>query len=469
MLNKIKDTAAAGANAARTTAKSIGEKIEDVAPDSVKQKLAEAQDLAQDTTVYVKNKAQDTAAEFKEKAGNVAVDKLQEATHKIITKVVAPKLSQSMGKDPDMPQVVRDGITYAVDEIMDEVEIAINEVIEMKIKGTLSDISEKIEADPYPCCCPNPCIWTRALILHTLFPHDKSFWANTRNPVWWLIKITSVFPLYYISTIFWIIVWCLKSKKDEYQLVNFIVELKKAHFISYGVLGSILGNIAFLQCAMIHPHQHPNHYIPQGGGGANYTTPELPCSSNGPGLNLPFWPTAFIFSAQIILTWGSAAFLPCSKRLGDRGNEARSLARAEKLKQKFLKQGKNNEAAEIEKRQKRQNAPRLKYWLIYDSICCIIIIILCVWAAQESIPTVNLNEKIPSLLHQTLWWCRVLYGWLCAPWMLLQGFLYPLVLHTKSTAYNAKGQVTPLANGAEREKAWKKRHSQRSNRIGQAP
>ena len=75
---------------------------------------------------------------------------------------------------------------------------------------------------------------------------------------------------------------------------------------------------------------------------------------------------------------------------------------------------------------------------------------------------------IPSMMQFTVWWSRILYGWLCLPWMFLQGFLYPLVLHTKKTAYNTRGQCVPVATGKEREKAWKKRHWNR-NRVTQDP
>jgi hypothetical protein len=449
MLSSLKEKANAGANAAREAAKSIGEKIDEVAPET-SAKMNKLKEQA-------KEKANTTMIAVKEKAGDVAVDQINAIASKVLNDVVTPKLSESLGADPDMPQVVRDGIAFAVEEIMDEVEVSVHEAVEMTIKGTATNIQEMIEAEPYPCCCPNPFTWTRALILYTLFPHDKSIWANLRSPIWWLIKIISVFPAYYISTIFWALIWLLKSKKDEYQLINFIVALKQAHFISYGILGSILGNFGFLQCAVIHPHENPTLY--QHPGGVNDTQPDLPCAKSGPGLNMPFWPTAIIFSLQIILTWASAAFLPCSKRLGDRGNEARRKERKEKKIIKLRNDGLDAEANMLELQNvKLSKTHRLKYWLTYDSLCCGLIIVVCVYASISSGATDKGPNDIPSLLQTTMWWSRILYGLLCGPWMLLQGFLYPLVLHTKSTAYNARGQVVPLANAKERKKSWNKRH-----------
>ena len=467
MLSKIKD----GARAAAT---SIGEKIEDIAPEktaqfnSAKEKIT---DQANATLVAVKEKAKDQASSLKDKAkeqatalkgqaGDMAVNKINALTSHLLKKVVVPKLSASLGDDPDMPQAVRDGIAFAVEEFMDEVEITLHEAVEMKIKGTTSSMKDKIFAEPYTCCSPNPVLWLRAQILYTLFPHDKSIWANLRSPIWWLIKIISVFPMYYAATIFWAVIWLLKSKRDEYQLINFIVELKKAHFISYGILGSVLGNVAFLQCVVVHPHQNPHMYA--------YTNdtlqqPDLPCTTTGPGLNMPFWPTALIFLLQIVLTWASAAFLPCSQRLGDRGNEARKKERKQKQVLRLRASGLHQEADELEQENIQMSKTlRLKYWLMYDSVCCVIIVALCAYAYASS----NFEEDpdgdgIPTLLHTTMWWSRILYGLLCGPWFLLQGFLYPLVLHTKSTAYNAKGQVVPLANAEERKVSWNKRHPKR--------
>jgi hypothetical protein len=446
MLNQLK-------SGARSAANSIGEKMNEVAPDA-SAKLTQLKKEA-------KGKATTTIAAVKSKGTDVAVDQINALASKILHDVVTPKLSDSLGEDPDMPQVVRDSIGFAVEEIMTEVEENIHDKVEEALKGTIVSMREKIEAPPYACCCPNPFTWSRALLLYTLFPHDKSIWANIRSPVWWVVKIISVFPVYYISTLFFALIWLLKSKKDEYQLINFIVALKQAHFISYGLLGSILGNVGFIQCAILHPHENPTVYHHPGG--MNDTQPDLPCSTSGPGLDLPFWPTALIFVLQIVLTWASAAFLPCSKRLGDRGNQARAKERQAKKILKLRKAGQNDEADVMERKQHKTASKivRIKYWLVYDSCCCLLIAVLCVMAAMGSGAMDAGPTNIPSLLHITMWWCRILYGLLCVPWMFLQGFLYPLILHTKSTAYNARGQVVPLANANEKKRAWNRRHPNR--------
>ena len=50
-----------------------------------------------------------------------------------------------------------------------------------------------------------------------------------------------------------------------------------------------------------------------------------------------------------------------------------------------------------------------------------------------------------------------MYGWMCLPWMVLQGFLYPLLMHLPPTGYNALGEVCPLATAKERMEARNRR------------
>ena len=471
MLSKAKQVAEAGKNLGRAAGKLTGQvtdQIEMVAPEQTalfKNNLENVKEKATTSINASVTRANIAIDHAKESATDFSINKMHEIVHRVIHEKVGPKLTNALGADPDMFQPVRTGIGVVVDEIMDEVEVSINDAIDMKIKGTLSIMKDKMTADPYPCCCPNPITWLRATVLYTLFPHDKSIWANLRSPAWWFIKIISILPVYYVNTLFWVLVWFIKSKRDEFQLVNFIVELKKAHFISYGVLGSIMGNIAFIQCAVLEPHRNPNTF--KHSGIVNATAPALPCAANAPGLNLPFWPTAIIFSTQIVLTWASAALIPCSQRLGERNADWQEKAEEKRQKKRLLmiEEGKPEEA-EAAYLLDKKSSRRLKYWLIYDALCCIVILILCILAALDSNALERGPGDIPSLLHMTMWWCRVLYGWLCLPWMILQGFLYPMVLHTRSTAYNARGMVVPLANSAEKTRAYNKRHGVNKIRQG---
>ena len=74
----------------------------------------------------------------------------------------------------------------------------------------------------------------------------ESVWEQMRSPAWWFLKILSVFPYYFVAMSVWFVLWLLRSKRDQYQLVSFIVSLKQAHFIAYGMMGSLMGNFSFI-------------------------------------------------------------------------------------------------------------------------------------------------------------------------------------------------------------------------------
>ena len=346
---------------------------------------------------------------------------------------VEPLLCHALGSDPDMPRAVKRAIGASVRELVTEIEITLADTVEVAIQGTDASIKELIEADPRPCCRPNPCAWARANILYTLFPHDQSVWEQMRSPAWWFLKILSVFPYYFVAMSVWFVLWLLRSKRDQYQLVSFIVSLKQAHFIAYGMMGSLMGNFSFIQCAMLSPS-------------------EAPCATHAPGLHLPFWPTAVQFALQVLLTWINVALIPCSEQRGNR----RGIAN-------------DDGAVAVDRgRDDGDKFGRLKFWIMYDTVCNLALVGIMVWAVIGTGAVDAGPADIPEMMQFTVWWSRILYGWLCLPWMFLQGFLYPLVLHTKATAYNTRGQCVPIATGKERNKAWKKRHGSR-NRVAQDP
>ena len=79
------------------------------------------------------------------------------------------------------------------------------------------------------------------MILHALFPHDKSIWAKIRNPLWWLFTLVGVTPVYGVAQCWFLFLFLLKDKSDEFQLVSFIVTFKSSMFVAVGVLPTIKG------------------------------------------------------------------------------------------------------------------------------------------------------------------------------------------------------------------------------------
>merc|ERR1711871_244960 len=131
------------------------------------------------------------------------------------------------------------------------------------IMDTDKHVKERIMAEDPGCCRPNCYRWLRAWILYTMFPHDRSIWKQLKNPVFWIFTIISLLP-WGISQGWFILIFLLRDKHDEFQLIDFIVKVKTAGAISVGLIPTFMGIAAYMNCAN--------------------STDRL-CSEYGPGLN----------------------------------------------------------------------------------------------------------------------------------------------------------------------------------------
>ena len=66
----------------------------------------------------------------------------------------------------------------------------------------------------------------RAKVLYNIYPYDKSIWQMLRNPKWCVAFVLSVWPVWGLQPIYWLLVWASINRRDEYQLVSFILEFK---------------------------------------------------------------------------------------------------------------------------------------------------------------------------------------------------------------------------------------------------
>ena len=87
----------------------------------------------------------------------------------------------------------------------------------------------------------------RAVLLHTMWPHDRSVWLCLRSPGWWLLQLCGLLPV--VGHWFWLVLALAVDKQDEYQLCNFIVALRCSHFFTLGVCAALVGCIQAFRCA----------------------------------------------------------------------------------------------------------------------------------------------------------------------------------------------------------------------------
>ena len=363
---------------------------------------------------------------------STVVDAGLNASHKIVTPIVRYHVSALLGgTDPALPNSVRTGIDLLAEDVCVDVEIKILEALRQNVGGK-TDAAKFSKQESLKCCRPNCCSYIRASMLYTLYPYDRSIWSQLRDPWFYILKLLTIFPMFYISMSFWFFLWILKDKRDEYTLVKFIVDLKSSLFIS-AVINSVLGNIMYLRCTTIDPTA-------------------VPCHSNSPGQMQPFWPVAGFFVLQLVLTFVSTMLNCCS------------LVKGKHAKQKSDKLGRSALVLELETETRRRRS-RIFCWIVYDIVavaivCAIVVLAIATEATYGSggvnnITSTNIlhtpEQHIPRDLAEVLYWCRVLYGWLCFPWLLLLlPGMFPLLTHTKATGYTRDGRTVPIASALVR-------------------
>ena len=267
-VRKAKETVVA---TTKTAVKVVDKQTDKYIPQT-KKNVAKKMDLAEAAInpLYqdAKRKISDKANEVIDFGNKTALKIAHRVSHKVLNKA-GKSMAKAAGADPDMPSVIRSTIESTVDNVVKDIKIQMDENLELMIRGTDDEHKEKILADPPDCCRPNPYHWIKAWILYTMFPHDKSVWAQLRNPWYYFFTILSLSP-FGVSQFWWLLMFILRDKHDEYQLVNFIVSIKVAGFFSVGVIPTFLGVFKYIECA---------------------NSSSNPCSTNGPGMqeNFDFW------------------------------------------------------------------------------------------------------------------------------------------------------------------------------------
>ena len=150
----------------------------------------------------------------------------------------------------------------------------------------------------------------RAHALHALWPHDRSMWSCLRSPQWWLLHILGVLPL--VGPWWWLALASAVDKGDEYQLCQFIVALRCAHFVTLGVGAALYGCVQAYRCAVAMPLEPVQWH------GVERAVTD--CSALAPTLS-PF--AGIFWLAQLLIVLRAFVLLPYSRKKGQRVVERR--------------------------------------------------------------------------------------------------------------------------------------------------
>eukprot|EP00440_Ansanella_granifera_P028639 gb/GFBE01031112.1/.p1 GENE.gb/GFBE01031112.1/~~gb/GFBE01031112.1/.p1 ORF type:complete len:522 (+),score=89.25 gb/GFBE01031112.1/:1-1566(+) len=201
-----------------------------------------------------------------------------------------PGIIKSATDDTEMPQSVKKAKDGLIDCVWPDVRQELTWELAVLLDGVADE--EVLEDDP-------GCIGPRAWLRYHLYPYNKGFWGNLRDPVWIIFTLISLVPAYGVSPAIFLFLFLIIDKTDEFQLLCFILQFKGMQFITQGFLRSFLGFFQYLSCATA-PGNDSDHF----------------CETRGPGSTMPMAIVLVGYVLQIVLVWIAFILLPCSKAKG---------------------------------------------------------------------------------------------------------------------------------------------------------
>jgi len=112
------------------------------------------------------------------------------------------------------------------------------------------------------------------------------------------MRLISLIPVYGVSPGFFLFVFLIIDKSDEFQLIDFILSFKGTQFITMGLIRCIYGFTLFMLCMTAKGDGEPS------------------CKENGPGTKGSMIASSASLLVVIFLTWFAFLLLPCSKEKG---------------------------------------------------------------------------------------------------------------------------------------------------------
>ena len=319
-----------------------------------------------------------------------------------------------------MPKAVMRAVDGLVDEMLPEVEAEIKAKVYDKVLRKVETPRKDRELSALSCLFP---CWLRARVLYTLYPFDQSVWEKLRNPVWWILTLVTAFPRYGVHQAAYLLLFLIRDKRDEFQLVSFITAFKGMQFIAQGIIPIIVGSIQLYFCTY---------------------SEENSCEDNGP--EAEYFEVGF-FLLQIILVWLAFALLPFSEKKGaNRYHVTEQEEETEKRPVCFC--GPMGHP---------RRGGRLASWILYDTLifflCAGFMVYVVFWGPFKA--RGSDYEEDEWMLKGTLYWLKAAYGLLSAPFFIFKLPLFSsLLTHAAPTAYNKQGICVPLKK-KKKVKTWK--------------
>ncbi|KAL4446868.1 hypothetical protein ABPG74_014840 [Tetrahymena malaccensis] len=207
-----------------------------------------------------------------------------------------PKVKEQL-RDKDMPTCVQNFVEEVVEENWPVLEEEVQ--YQLRIRTDYPYSNQVIPNLPWYKWIP----WKiRSTIQYSVMPHNKTLGQSIKNPLWLIQTIASLCPFYGVSSFYFIFLFLIIDKSDEYQLINFILSFKRFQFFAIGLIGGFVGFYLYFYC--VDQTKHFNMSVQQN------------CHENGPGSLIHVRIDLISFGIHLILTWIVLFFLPFSEQKG---------------------------------------------------------------------------------------------------------------------------------------------------------
>jgi len=457
------EVAVAGASTAVAQLESESEYAA-LASTTIQSAAAGASDAVSSATAQ----ASEAAAYAYDSAGLAAEMAKAEVIERFVIPMMESKLmevrdgiKEGQTADPYMPKVVKSAISFAVDGVWEDL---MDEATQGLRESLLAEAEDPNIAYPKPELCFLHPYWLRSFVLYHYFPYNKSIWEKLHDPVFLLLQLIVLVPIFGVRSMFFFVVLLFLTfpmPPDEFQLFQYIIAFKGNLFFTAGMISAVIGGFMYFGC-----------------------TQNGTCYTDGPGAQESGWILVGDQLANMLLTYAAFWILPFSKKYGKKISYLECRA----IKNKQLKEADDRKKAQamgvaykppveeekpdpsdefrspccfgscgplVDKR-KAGNLRFLLYWDVFVALP-LTVAWFCLSMAytrggldDEVLHAANddFNDEESYRryrLRACLYWTRVVYAILSFPYVI---FAAPLVSkifsHTIPTGFDAWGRCVPL-------------------------
>lgn len=277
------------------------------------------------------------------------------------------------------------------------------------------------------CCLMKLWVCFKAWYLYTTNPVDASIWKQMKWVSWWILLLISLVPLYGVQPLFFLMIFIMIDKSDEFQIVFFICSFKKLQFFTVGFLNGLIGYLRFFICGTFFDQSEAQSPIE-----------EYQVCAAGSGLFILWLVDACGFALQIILIWWAFIMLPCSKVKG-RPNY-RYFYNAEELKNSALSKKRCCEGCCGGRGClcSFKRGGRLKSFMLFDLIILVLDVGIC------CIIFFFFGEQEDHQIKQVYYIGKVFYGLCSLPWVVfIWKPIVALFCKSRPTKYDKYGNCVP--------------------------